>query len=170
VVDTPYTLKKVKELRVDALYGKKKHYNAADRIAKYNFRFSIVSIFINLFLGSILFAYLSNSLPIAMQWAGAFLSLVAAFLSLLQTFCNYPKVVEGHRSIASRYLEIANECSRLEAYVLDGVMDLNELQEKLERLAKNYDPSLKGNISHPLRPKGFRAQKGDVPLHISCMW
>lgn len=30
-----HTLNKVRELRVDALYGKKKHYNAADRKAKY---------------------------------------------------------------------------------------------------------------------------------------
>jgi hypothetical protein len=161
VVDAPYTLKKVKELRVDALFGKKKHYNAADRIAKYNFKFSVFTILINLFLGSILFAYLSISLPLAMKWAGAFLSLIAAFLSSLQTFCNYPKIVEGHRSIASRFLEIAKECSRLEAYVLEGEMDLNALREKLERLAKDYDQVVKDAVAFPTNDNDYKkAKKG----------
>ena len=42
-----------------------------------------------------------------MTWVGAGLSLVTAILGGLQTFFKCPKIGEGHRSVASRFLAIA---------------------------------------------------------------
>ncbi|MFC3250948.1 hypothetical protein ACFOLF_06220 [Paenibacillus sepulcri] len=57
---TNNVLELVRELRVDALYGKKKHYNAAERKQKYHTYIGISSLVANILAGSILFAFFSN--------------------------------------------------------------------------------------------------------------
>jgi len=68
-------IKKVKELRVDVLYGKKKHFNAADRKQQWNIRLGLPVVLINIIVGSLLFAILSDEVPDWSKWVGAFLAL-----------------------------------------------------------------------------------------------
>ena len=96
-----------------------------------------------------------------MTWVGAGLSLVTAILGGLQTFFKYPKIVEGHRSVASRFLAIAKECNRIEAYILDGRIEPGTLHEQLERLAGLYDQVVKDAEPFPTNIKDFElARKG----------
>jgi F0F1-type ATP synthase assembly protein I len=137
--NAPKTLEKVNQLRVDALYGKKKHYNAADRKQKYNIILGITALIINLVVTSIFFGFLTDGMPNISKWGGAILSLIAAVAISVQTFFNFQKQAEGHRSIASRYLAVAKECDRIDAYFNDRTIDPENLREQLERLAKIND-------------------------------
>ena len=157
------TLQRIRELRVDALYEKKKHYNAADRKAKYNLWFGIPNLVANVIVSSVLFALLAyrGSFAPIMIWIGAILSLITGILGGLQTFFKYPKVVEGHRAIASRFLAIAKECRRIEAYILDEQMDPQALHEQLERLGRTYDDVVKDATPFLTNKKDYNlAQKG----------
>ncbi|MFC3250947.1 SLATT domain-containing protein [Paenibacillus sepulcri] len=70
------------------------------------------------------------------KWIGALLSLITAAFIAIQTFFNFQKQVEGHRSIASRYLVVSKECNRVEAYFIDKHFDPESLREQLENLSR----------------------------------
>ena len=132
-------LRLVKELRVDTLYGKKKHFNAADRKQRYHVRMGITAIVLNIILGSVALKLLGDSVPEIAKWASALLALVASILVALQTFLKSQKAIEAHRSIAGRYLSVAKRCSRLIAYCEDETFTLSTLREELEKLSEISD-------------------------------
>ena len=51
---------KLKRIKIDSLYGKKKHFNAADRHETYHYRIGIPLIIINILTGSILFYVITD--------------------------------------------------------------------------------------------------------------
>lgn len=133
------TLDEVKKLRVDALYGKKKHFNAADRKRRYHLWTGIPALIINLLLGSYLVGALSSVLPDLCNWVGAAFALIAAALIALQTALNFERTAELHQSIGTRYLSVAKECGRLIAYCKDDKVEASSLREQLENLARRHD-------------------------------
>lgn len=133
------TVAQVNALRVDALYGKKKHFNASDRKQKYHVRMGIAAIVLNLVLASVAFKLLGDTVPEIAKWAAALLALVASILVALQTFLKYQETIEGHRSIAGRYLVVAKKCSRLIAYCEDDTFTHSALRQELEKLAAIND-------------------------------
>jgi hypothetical protein len=131
-----FTIEEVQNLRVDALYGKKKHYNAADRKKRYHTRLGVTQVVLNVLLGSYLFGATSIAMPNALNWVVGILALVSATSAALQTFYNFERQAELHRSIGTRYLAVAKECSRIIAYHRDGAIGATALREQLEQLAQ----------------------------------
>lgn len=155
------TLCRVNELRVDALYGKKKHYNAADRKGIHSLSLGIPVVIINVLLSSLLFWIISDSVPIVAKWVGAVLGLLAAGCGAVQTFLNVQKQIEGHRRVASRYLAVSKACSRLTAYYKDGSCNEDELIGRFEGLAREYDEINKDAESFPTSHKDYeKARRG----------
>ncbi len=130
-------LKHVRSLRADAVIGKKKHYNAADRKDALNVWFGVPPVLINILLGSLFFGILAEAVPDWMKWAGAIFAFVAAVLVGIQTFFNWPKVVEGHRRVASKYLSLSKDCTALLALCETNHVPKN-IQEHLEGLGERY--------------------------------
>ncbi len=129
---------KMKKLRVDALYGKRKHFNAADRKRSYHLCLGIPVLVIGVVSGSALFALLGKAIPEFAKWLGALLALTSALLASLQTFFNYRKTVEGHCTIATRYLELAKRAELVIAAAADGVLNDGELFAKAEAMLAEY--------------------------------
>lgn len=129
------SLEKLKRLKVDALYGKKKHFNAADRKEKRHYQIGIPLTVINIIIGSVLLSVISDN---ALQWLKVIpiaLSFLAALLSGLQTYFNYQKQVEGHRRVGNRYLAEMKKCDRIHAYFLDKIIDSEKLVEEIELIS-----------------------------------
>lgn len=156
-----FTLSQVEELRVDALYGKKKHYNAADRKHGYHIRTGIPATIINLSLSSYLAGAAASVFPVFMNWFGALLAAVASVLIALQTGLNFARLSEQHRSIATRYLAITKECGRLIAYERDGKVTAEELRSQLEGLANRLHQINADAERYPTNAADYRkAQQG----------
>lgn len=128
------TAKRVRQIRADALLGKKKHYNAADRKQCYQAWLGTGVIGINVLLGSALLILIKESIPEYVKWIGAALALLAALFSTLQTYFGFSKAVQGHRAIAGRYLEVVKLCSNLLAANADGSMSGEQIAKKLDSL------------------------------------
>ena len=128
------TLDRILKIRVDALYGKKKHFNAADRKRTYQNRVSVAVVLLNVVLGSALFIYAKDAVPEEMKWAGGSLALCAAALTALQSFFSWPKMVQGHCKVGNQYLNIVKQCSNILARYADGNISDVKLGEQLERL------------------------------------
>ena len=66
------------------------------------------------------------------------LAFVSATLSGLQTFFNFHKSAEGHRSAANRYQEIARRCKHLIQQHQDMDLAADQAWEQLEELRQEY--------------------------------
>lgn len=156
------TTDKLKRIKVDALYGKKKHFNAADRNEKYHYRIGIPLLFINILTGSVLFYVIKDGATNWIKYVPLVLALVAAFLSGFQTYFNLQKKVEGHRRVANKYLAVMKKCDRLQGYIADKMIIAEEnLISKIEDISVEIDNINTEAEGFPTTKKDYRlAQKG----------
>ena len=133
------TTDKLKRIKVDALYGKKKHFNAADRKEKNHFKIGVPLIVINILTGSILFYVITDGATNWVKYIPLVLALCSALLSGFQTYLNLQKKVEGHRRIGNKYLSVMKKCDRVQGYILDNIMTNNELINRIEEIAIEID-------------------------------
>lgn len=122
------TVEQVRKLRVDALYGKKKHFNAAERKDKLRLWLNLPVIVINIALGSLLFSILQAESPLVFKWIAAVLLFLAATLTGVSTFFDHAKQVEGHRRVGNKYIAVVKGCDRLIAYYQDGLVQEAEFK------------------------------------------
>lgn len=128
--------KRLRQLRADALLGKKKHYNAADRKQSYQDRIGVAVVVLNLVIGSGFLILLRAEAADFVKWLGAVLSLVAAICAGFQKHFGFQKSVTGHRSIAGRYLDLAKECSNVLADFEDGQISPSQLLKRRDAIQK----------------------------------
>jgi len=138
IADTRLT-QEVKKLKVDSLYGKKIHFNAAIRNHRWHCRLGVTVLVVSTIVGSSLFALLGRTIPEPAKWCGAGLSLIAALAAGIQTFFHFEKQAHAHNAIGLRYLSLAKRCSRLLAAYGDETVTGIELRNELEKIAREYD-------------------------------
>lgn len=156
------TLNEIKKLRVDALYGKKKHFNAADRKRSYRLRLNIPVIVFNILLGgSLIFQLFEESSPEVAKILAALFSFLAAVMVGISTFFNFSEQVEGHKKVGNKYLEIVKGCERLLALFTDDMIDKQELVEKFEKLSNlNTEANKDAEAYHTNKKDYKKARKG----------
>lgn len=155
------TTEKLKRTKVDALYGKKKHFNASDRNEKNHYRIGIPLVVINILTGSILLYVITDGASNWVKYVPLFLALISALLSGFQTYLNLQKKVEGHRRIGNKYLAIMKKCDRLQGYVIDKVISNDELISRIESIAQEIDSINVEAESYPTNNSDYElAKKG----------
>ena len=155
------TKAQIQQLKVDALYGKKKHFNAADRKRGYRLWLNIPILVINAVLGSLLMTILEESSPDVFKWVAAILAILAAVLSAITIFLDLAKQVEGHRRVGNKYLAVAKQSQRLLAYEADGLVDNAEMVKRLEHLAdSNNEANREAEAFHTNTSDFKKAQRG----------
>lgn len=133
------TKDKLRKIKVDALYGKKKHFNSADRKEKNHYRIGVPLVVINILTGSILFYVITDGATNWVKYVPIVLALVAALLSGFQTYLNLQKRVEGHRRIGNKYLAIVKKCDRLQGYFADNAIANEDLISRIENIAAEIE-------------------------------
>lgn len=151
------TAGKLAKIKVDALYGKKKHFNAADRKERYHYQIGIPLIIINVLTGSVLFYVLTDGTTNWVRYVPLYLALIAALLSGFQTYLNLQQKVEGHRRIGNRYLAVMKKCDRLQAYIAGEAIMPHEVVSKIEAIASESE-----SINQDA--EAFPTNKGDYTL------
>lgn len=155
-----HTIQIIEQLRVDALYGKKKHFNAADRKERYNTCIGIFLIVANAVIASNLVYMFVLEIRTFGLIIGTF-GLIATVLAVVQAFFNYSRTAEQHRMVATKYLHIAKECSRVKAYHQDGILSVDGLRERLDNLALMYEQVTEDAVGLSTNRKDYEeAQKG----------
>lgn len=152
--DLPHTVRVLDTLRKNCHLGKHRHFAAAKRTNRLHIGFGIPLIIINVILGSTFFVLITKEIPVEAKWAAAVGALLAALLGAIQTFFNFQKKSESHRTVANQYLTIQRECERLMAAYCDGLTALSPLAEQLEALNARYQEVNKA-------AEGLRATHGD---------
>jgi len=129
------TKERLKRIKVDAVYGKKKHFNAADRKNKIHYWIGIPLIVLNTLTGSLFLYEITWQTKDGIKYIPLVFAVLAVLLSGFQTFLNLQKSSEGHRRVGNKYLTIMKKCDRLYAYMQDGLLEKDDIVERLEQIA-----------------------------------
>jgi ribosomal protein L14E/L6E/L27E len=153
--------KELEKMRIDAMYGKKKHFNAADRKEKLYYRLKIPIIILDVIVGSS-FLYLIIQANTFMGYIPSFIGLIVSVLSSLIVFLNLPKTIEGQRKIANRYLAIMKKCDRVKIYISEKFISKNQIYDKLEEIAHETDIINKDAEQYSTNAKDYQRAKDGV--------
>jgi uncharacterized membrane protein len=148
----------VNKMKVDALYEKKKHFNAADRKRRYH-NWIGVSIIVLATLEAFLInqGFGNNGITVL-----SFVALLIALLGSIQTFFNFQKLAEGHEYVARKFLAFSKESKLLMANADDGlltndvmIVSTNKLREKLEDINREASHYPTNGRDYNVAQKGF---------------
>jgi len=155
-----HTTEKIRRIKVDSMYGKKKHFNAADRKQKYHYWIGIPLITLNTITSGTLLANLENT-ETWVKHLPAILAFLAALLAVYQTFFNFSKQVEGHRNVASDYLALMKKCDRVQGYIADKAISQDMIMEMVEDLGSEAARINKAAAAYHVSNKDYKlAEKG----------
>lgn len=158
------TTDRLRRIKVDALYGKKKHFNAADRNENNHYWIGVPLVIINILTGSILFYVITDGATNSIKYIPLVLALVSALLSGFQTYLNLQKKVEGHRRIGNKYLAVMKKCDRLQGYIADNVISNNDLINRIEDLAQETDSINKEAETYPTNNSDYQLAKKGIEI------
>jgi|SRR6218665_291302 len=159
---TTTTEEKLKRIKTDCLYGKKKHFNAADRKESYHYWIGIPLIIINILTATVLFFVFTDGAQNGIKYIPLILAFFASFLSGFQTYFNFNKQTEAHRRIANRYLALMKKADRLQGYMKDGLLTGGKVLEQFEDIAKEADEINRDAEQFPTSQKDYNKAKTGI--------
>lgn len=130
------TIEELNRFRIDCMYGKKKHYNARDRVATYNKNMAIAIVVLTAIMGTSVYSALSNSDILLAKLIVVIFVVLNAILVALQTYLKFEKRALRHKVTADRYLCLMKEAQRLLSYYKDGNTSLDAVQKELEKMCQ----------------------------------
>lgn len=155
------SLANLKKIKIDALYGKKKHFNAADRKQNLHYWIGIPLVCLNVITGSVLFYVLTDGITSGLKYVPIVLAFAAAVLSAFQTYFNFDKKAEGNKRIGNRYLAIMKRCDRAAAYQADQFMSKTEFVTMIEEIAEEMARIDQDAEAYPTKSCDYeKAKKG----------
>jgi len=156
-MDNSASVDLLKEILRNASLGKYRHFCAASRKEALNSKLGAPVVVITILLGSVFFISISKEIPQAAKWVGALLSLAAAMLSGMQSFLHLGKDVDGHRRVANRYLQIAQNAEAILAQYQDDLLDLTTIAERTESLLSEYQRVNLDSEPYPTKNADFKS-------------
>lgn len=123
----------IKKLRVNALYGKKRHYNASERKRRIHLALTYAVLVLNLITGSVLFGLIKAHFG---EYFPACTALLSAFFIGTSEFFKFGKHATEHHTIGDRYLGIVRDCAGVVALHGDGQIGDADLKARLIELQK----------------------------------
>ena len=127
------TVKQLKQFRIDSLYGKKKHYNAADRKRRYSVVFSILQIVLNAITGSSLIVVVFGDGNKSAEVLALCFSILATIVAGIQKIGDFENQSLGNRKVANMYLRIGKSINLILKLAEDGAYSKKELSEQCGR-------------------------------------
>lgn len=128
------TIEELNKLRIDCMYGKKKHYEARGRYAGYHTKMGIFIVILTAIMGTSVYCSLSKSEILITQIIVGIFTVSIAVLTALQTYLNFEKRTLRHKVTADRYLWLMKKAQRLYSYYKDGSRTVDEVQKELDRM------------------------------------
>ena len=100
-------VKQLKQFKADAIYEKKKHYNAAERKRRYYRILSFIQIFLNAITGTTLLTVVFGKGSKMAEIIALILTIIASITKI----CDYEKQAQGNAKAADMYLRISKKIS-----------------------------------------------------------
>ena len=159
-----HSVKALKRRRVDAMYGKKKHFNGSERQQCINSVLSWASIILSALTSVSLlsdFKELMNPLigDILSNNITFIMSLTLTIVLAAQKTFKYKELSEKNHQIGCSYLEITKEIDNFLSFIEDGIVNEAEIKDQLLGIQKKINEIDKLAKKTKLRKIDYRKAK-----------
>lgn len=153
--------RQLRQFKVDAVFGKKKHYNAAERKQKCYKLTSCLQIFINAITGTTLLQLVLGGENRNTQIIALLLSIIATILSSAQKLLDYEKQAQGNSKVGDMYLEISKSTSLMLSMMADNLLTKEAIISRAEEIRNNLDQANKLGSQFSTNSSDYKkAQRG----------
>ena len=119
-------VKQLKQFKTDAIYEKKKHYNAAERKRRYYKILSFTQIFLNAITGTTLLTLVFGKGSKVAEIIALILTIIATILASIQKIGDYEKQAQGNAKVADMLrrsgkpvILVVNKVDNFDKYMAD---------------------------------------------------
>lgn len=120
-------VKQLKQFKADAIYEKKKHYNAAERKRRYYRTLSFIQIFLNAITGTTLLTVVFGKGSKIAEIIALILTIIATILASIQKIGDYEKQAQGNAKVADMYLRISKKISLMLNFIKDKMLSEQDI-------------------------------------------
>lgn len=154
-------IKQLEQFKVDAIYGKKKHYNAADRKRVYHKWTSFLQIALNAISGSALFTVVFGNGDKAGEVLALVLTIFATILASVQKIGDFENQAQGNAKVADMYLKISKKINLILNCIRDGVLSEEDIVAKVEEICEEvFQTNELGSQFHTNEKDYIKAKDG----------
>ena len=112
------------------------HYQSAKPLVRANYLLGVPVVALSALVGTSIFATLQEQADVGIRIAVGIVSVLAAFLSGLQTFLRFSEGAEKHRGVATRYGALRREIEMIQATNMTAdPKKLDEVRERFDSIS-----------------------------------
>lgn len=148
----------IKKLKISAIYGKKRHFNASDRKRNLHHVLVYSALIMSIITGSVLFGVLKD---IIWEHLPATFALISAILLGTEEFFKFGAHASEHQAIGSRYLGLSRECVNLALAQASNLSDA-EVKQKFDELQKSLTELDTSAGVYPTNKKDYEKSRQGV--------
>lgn len=156
-----HVIKQLKQFKTDAIYEKKKHYNAADRKRRWYKWVSISQIVLNAITGTTLFTVVFGEGSKVAEILALIFTIAATILASVQKIGDFENQAQGNAKVADMYLRISKKINLILNFIKDGALTNQEIVEKAEEIRSEIGQANEIGSQFPTNQKDYnKAQEG----------
>ena len=156
-----HVIKQLKQFKTDAIYEKKKHYNAADRKRRWYKWVSISQIVLNAITGTTLFTVVFGEGSKVAEILALIFTIAATILASVQKIGEFENQAQGNAKVADMYLRISKKINLILNFIKDGALTNQEIVEKAEEIRSEISQANEIGSQFPTNQKDYnKAQEG----------
>ena len=156
-----HVIKQLKQFKTDAIYEKKKHYNAADRKRRWYKWVSFSQIVLNAITGTTLFTVVFGEGSKVAEILALIFTIAATILASVQKIGDFENQAQGNAKVADMYLRISKKINLILNFIKDGALTNQEIVEKAEEIRSEISQANEIGSQFPTNQKDYnKAQEG----------
>lgn len=154
-------IKQLKQFKTDAIYEKKKHYNAADRKRRYYKWVSITQIVLNAIAGTTLFTVVFGNGSKVAEILALLFTITATILASVQKIGDFENQAQGNAKVADMYLRISKKINLTLNFIKDGALTNQKIIERAEEIRSEISQANEMGSQFPTNRNDYnKAQNG----------
>lgn len=150
-----HVIKQLKQFKTDAIYEKKKHYNAADRKRRWYKWVSISQIVLNAITGTTLFTVVFGEGSKVAEILALIFTIAATILASVQKIGDFENQAQGNAKVADMYLRISKKINLILNFIKDGALTNQEIVEKAEEIRSEISQTNEIGSQFPTNQKDY---------------
>lgn len=155
-------VKQLKQFKADAIYEKKKHYNAADRKRRYYKIFSVTQICLNAITGTTLLTLVFGKGSNLAEIIALIFTIIATILASIQKIGDYEKQAQGSAKVADMYLRISKRISLTLNFIKDKALSEQDIVKKVEEIQSEISQANELGSQFPTNRSDYDKAKNGI--------
>lgn len=131
--------RQLEQFKIDSIYGKRKHYNAAERKRKLYRVISISQIILNAITGTTLLTVVFGDGSKIAELLALVFTIITTVLASVQKICDFENQAQGNAKVADMYLRISKKTNLILCEIKDELLEKSEITSKAEEICSEVN-------------------------------